>query len=272
MDVLAYASEVRVWTPGVRYAAELAASVGATLTGLYVAPPWPAREPSGAPPSVMAELLACAQEDVRAALQAGTRFGAWARELGVASASWHVALGDAAEVLGIAGNWSDLIVVDRRIGDRDGTSDLIGETLLAGYVCLAVPDNRYALARFDRVFVAFDRTPTAIRALHAALPLIERAERVIVLAFDGDGRSDTVSPLSFDPVRWLELRGIGVEVDASALDGDVSGATLLAASARHRADLLVSGARGKLRLDECRLDPVAQHLLAYSEIPLLMAR
>jgi len=118
LDVLAYCSEVNVWTPGVRYAAELAATFGATLTGVHVSPPWPMHEPAGAPPSLMAELVAHAQEEVGVAMHAGVRFGDWARGLGVTSTRWHVALGDPADVLGVAANWSDLVLSGRDSGTR----------------------------------------------------------------------------------------------------------------------------------------------------------
>jgi nucleotide-binding universal stress UspA family protein len=271
LDVLAYCSDPHAWTPGVRYAAELAASLGASLTGLHVSPPWPSREPRGAPPSLMAELLAHAQEDVRAATQAGPRFDAWARGLGVGATRWHVALGDPLDVLGVAGNWSDLLVIDRRIGDRDDTSDLISELLLSRQVCIAVPDNGYALTRVERVMVVYDGSSSAVRALHAALPLLRQCARVIVLEIERPVVDDAAPHPEFDPLAHLAARGIDAELqrlDAEA--GSIAGA-VLDASASQRIDLLVCGASGKRRLDDCRLDEVPRHLLAYSDTPILMA-
>jgi nucleotide-binding universal stress UspA family protein len=271
LDVLAYSSDFPVWTPGVRYAAELAANLGAALTGIHVAQPWPSREPRGAPPSLMAELLAHAQEEVRAAMQAGALFDAWARGLGVGSATWHVALGDPAEAIGIAGNWNDLVVFDRRIGDLDGTSDLICRTLLSGCACIAVPDKGHAPPRFDRVFVVFDGSPGAIRALHASMPLLERAARVIVLAIERfrDGANETWA-CAFDPNRWLHDRGIRSELQEPQTESGTAEAILETAS-QNRADLLVCGVRGKRQFGECRLDERSLHLLTCSGIPLLMA-
>lgn len=272
IDVLAYSSDVQVWTPGVRYAAELAANLGGTLTALHVAPPWPQREPRGAPPSVMAELLAYAQEEIRVASQAGARFAAWARAIGVGSAAWHVAMGDVAEVLGAAGNWSDLIVIDRRTGDRDVTTELLAETLLAGHVCMAVPADGDANVRFDRIFVAFDGSPAAVRALHASMPLLERAQNVLFLRHaPAVARREAPMSASFDPVDWLRARQINVRLET--LDPCVGsiGQAILDASSRNRTDLLVCGVRGKPGLDENRLDGVARHVLACSGVPALMA-
>lgn len=272
LDVLAYCSDVNVWTPGVRYAAELAASLGATLTGLHVSPPWPMHEPAGTPPSLMAELIAHAQEEVGAAMHAGVRFGTWARELGVPSTRWHVALGDPADVLGVAGNWNDIIVIDRTIGDRDDTVDLIRDVLLAGSVCIAVPDNGYAVTRFDRIAVAFDGSPPTIRALHAATPLLQRASHVILIeaAADEEDIESTAKP-KFDPMRYLAERGIEGEIETVGFDGGSLAEAILDTASRNRADLLVSGARGKRSLGDSRLHETSRHFLDYADIPVLMA-
>jgi len=273
LDVLAYCSEVNVWTPGVRYAAELAATFGATLTGVHVSPPWPMHEPAGAPPSLMAELVAHAQEEVGVAMHAGVRFGDWARGLGVTSTRWHVALGDPADVLGVAANWSDLVVIDRRIGDRDDTVDLIRDVLLAGSVCVAVPDHGYAVTRFERIVVAFDGSPPSIRALHAATPLLKRATHVVLLepGADDDDENEGAAKPEFDPLRYLADRGIRAEIETIGCEGGSCAEAILAASSSNRADLLVSGARGKRRLGDSRLHEMSRHFLDHAGIPVLMA-
>jgi nucleotide-binding universal stress UspA family protein len=272
LDVLAYCRDVNVWTPGVRYAAELAASLGATLTGIHVAPLWPSHEPPGTPPSVMAELVACAQEEVRTAMEADARFGVWARGLGVASTKWHVALGDPTEVLGVAGNWSDLIVIERRIGDRDNTMELLSEVLLSGFVCIAVPENGYALTRFDRIAIAFDGSTASIRALHASTPLLERASHVILIESETEGDAgEAMSSSTFDPRRYLADRGVEVEVAPRDALKATCAEGILEAASRNRADLLVSGAHGKRRLGDCRLDETSNHLLKYTGVPILLA-
>lgn len=273
LDVLAYCSDIHVWTPGVRFAAELAASFDATLTGIHVSPSWPAREPTGAPPSLMAELVAHAQEEMRSAMQADGRFAAWARGLGVRSVNWHVALGDPAEVLGVAGNWNDVIVIDRRIGDRDDTTELLCEMLLSGFVCIAVPDNGYALTRFDRVAVAFDGSPACIRALHAAGPLLQRAMRVVLIETERELDTDDTAPAPrFDPKRYLTDRGVDFDVAHLNLECITRAEAILEIASKNRTDLLVAGAPGKRGLGDCRLHATASHLLNYAGTPILMAQ
>ena len=273
LDILAYCSDVRVWTPGVRYAAELAAKLGGTLTGIHVSPPWPTSEPRGAPPSLMAELVAHAQEAVYTAMEANTRFCTWAAGLGVGSTKWHVALGDAADVLSVAANWSHVTVIDRRISDREDTTRLIYETLLSGFVCLVVPDNGYALARVQRVAVAYDGSSACIRALHAAVPLLQRAIHVVLIECDlaKDAREGAPRP-PFDPRQYLLDRGVDVDVEQPDGDASACAQAILDAASRNRADLLVAGAPGKRHFGECRLDETPRLLLNYTGIPVLLAR
>jgi nucleotide-binding universal stress UspA family protein len=270
IDVLAYCNDAQVWTPGVRYAAELAVGLGGTLTGMHVSPPWPTREPPGAPPSLMAELLAYEQEAVRTAMEADARFRTWARGLGVESVRWHVALGDPAEVLGVASNWNDITVIDRRIGDRDDTTDLICEMLLSGVVCIAVPDSGYSITRFDRIAVAFDGSSASIRALHAATPLLRHAARTLLLGACVEEDEGSMPAPAFDPRRYLAERGIAADA-VPAEDLGTRGEILLEAASRHRVDLLVCGAAGKRHLGECRLAEAPRHVLSYAGIPVLMA-
>jgi nucleotide-binding universal stress UspA family protein len=273
-DILAYCADARVWSPGVRYAAELAANLGALLTGLHVSPPMPAREPQDIPPSLMAEFVAYAQEEVRTAMLAGPRFDAWAREFGVRSTQWQVALGDPADVLGLAGNWNDVIVIERRLGDREDTTSLICEVLLSGFSCICVPENAYAIGRIERIVVAFDGSPASIRALHRATPLLRHATHVILLHGswrDADGEPATYRP-AFDPIQHLRGHDIGAQVEEIAESGARADESILETASRNRADLLVIGVGGKRQRGDCHLDSVAGRLLRCASLPLFMTQ
>jgi hypothetical protein len=68
---------------------------------------------------------------------------------------------------------------------------------------------------------------------------------------------------------------VAVDQDQGALPQDGLGATcaeaILEAASRNRIDLLVSGALGKRRLGDCRLDETSNHLLKYTGVPILLA-
>jgi nucleotide-binding universal stress UspA family protein len=271
-DILVHCDNFRVWSPAVRYAAELAATLNASLTGLHVGVPIPLRAPDAIPSSLMAEFIAYAQDEIQSAMTAGTRFSEWAHEFGVQSTRWHVALGDAAAVLCVAGNWNDLLVVER--GNR-GVEDpirLISEVLLSGPVCLMVPEMAYAVGRIERVAVAWNGSPASTRALHAAMPMLRRAVHVILLLGASPERQtgDIASKPAFDPRRYLLARGIDVVTESIEASVDEVGDTLLTAASRNRADLLVMGAFGKRRFNEWYLGGTTRHILQYAGLPLFM--
>lgn len=268
-DILAYCPYVHAWSPGARYAAELAAAVDASLTGIHVAPPLPLKTPGGMPASLSAELVAYAQDEVQSAMLAGPRFAAWARQFGVQSTQWHVALGDTVDVLGAAANWSDVVVLERQNAEAERSIDLISETLLSGFACIVVPEATYAIGRLERIAVAYDGSPASIRALHEALPLLGKATHVVLLRGSWPVEQPDGGP-AFDPKRHLAMHGIAVEREDLDVGADEAADALLEAASRHRVDLVVAGAPGKSRFGDVHLDPIPRYLLQYASIPLYL--
>ena len=96
------------------------------------------------------------------------------------------------------------------------------------------------------VAVAWDGGKEASRAARLALPLLERATRVLILA------APKASSRSFDPARLQEYyaaRDVKADVEILPDTGDAAPALLRAATAA-QADILVSGAFGHPRLQE----------------------
>lgn len=94
--------------------------------------------------------------------------------------------------------------------------------------------------------VAWDGGKEATRAARTAIPLLEKASRVVILGAPG------ASSREFDPHRlqeFLAARDVEAEVEVIKGSGDAAN-LLLAASRAAGANLLVSGAFGHLRLRE----------------------
>lgn len=94
--------------------------------------------------------------------------------------------------------------------------------------------------------LAWDGGKEASRAARTALPLLEKASRVVILA------APAASSRSFDPERlkgFFAARGVTAEVELIAESGDAAH-LLLAAAGRLSADILVAGAFGHPRLQE----------------------
>jgi len=268
-DILAYCADVRTWSSGTRYAAELAAALGASLTGIHIAPPLPLRPPDGMPASVGAELIAYAHDEVQTAMLAGPRFAMWAGQFGAHDTRWQVALGDAVDVLGIAANWSDIVIFERCNADGDRVIDLISETLLSGFSCVVVPEATYAIGRLERIAVLYDGSSESIRALHAAIPLLQKAIHVVLLRGNWPIAQHAVTS-AFDPKQHLSKHGISIESEEVDAQAHEAADALLEMASRHRVDLIVAGAAGKNRLGDSRLDPMPRYLLEYASIPLFL--
>ena len=110
-DVLTYCSDFRQWNACAGYAAELATTLGASLTGLHAGQPLPVMPAAGNVASGLAEWMAEATNEVHCAMLAGREFAAWARGQGVDQTHWQVALGDPRDVLEAAAATADLVVL-----------------------------------------------------------------------------------------------------------------------------------------------------------------
>ncbi len=108
------------------------------------------------------------------------------------------------------------------------------------------------------VTVAWDGGKEATRAARTALPLLEKASRVVILG------APKASTREFDPQRlkeFLAARGVDADVELLRESGDAA-SLLLGASRAAGATLLVSGAYGHPRLQEFIFGGTTRSLLA----------
>lgn len=270
-DLLAYCTDFRQWTPGTAYAAELAAVIGGSLTGLYASRPLPTLPPAGNVVSALAEWMAEATNELHCAMLAGREFAAWARGLGAKDARWQVALGDPRDILDAAGSTADLIVLDRPEGADGGSpGTLLRAAVLSDRPCIVVPPRSCVLGRLERIALAWDGSATATRSLHAAVPLLRHASDVLLLRAAQallPGHGSEHWPL-FDPLAHLAAHGITAREEVIATRGVTAGHTLLEVCSIQRADLLVAGANGKARRSEGRLGETTDYLMQHATLPL----
>jgi nucleotide-binding universal stress UspA family protein len=115
------------------------------------------------------------------------------------------------------------------------------------------------------VAVAWDGGKEASRAARTALPLLQRASRVVVLA------APASSARYFDPgrlQRFFEERGIGSDVQSLTEPGD-PGQALMRAAKDAGANLLVAGAFGHPRLQEYIFGGTTRAFLNAADAPSL---
>lgn len=270
-DILVHASNYKTPTQGMRYAAGMAKACGGSLTGIFVA------EPIIPPPSIGAEavipeIYSVAAQIVREANEAEPAFARWAKGAGVSHYRWQVATGYLAESLAAAANWHDVLVLEAG-QDAPWTSvGLLGHVLVTcGIPGFVVPTSYTKAACMDSIAIASNDSLESVRAVHAALPLLKRAKRVVLLQGQ---RKPSFSPIEWNPAFSIEnhLAHHGVRFGTRVLEAsdDNAGPAILAAAAEASADILVMGAYGRSRFSEWMLGGVTLHVLENAALPLFL--
>ncbi|MDP2213289.1 universal stress protein [Phenylobacterium sp.] len=138
----------------------------------------------------------------------------------------------------------------------------------SGRPVLVVPDQAQPL-KGQAIVVAWKETREARRALQDAMPFLQRAEKVVVVAVCGQDEAGAVQRQVDDVVAYLARRGVSAQGKVSiAPDSGVVGELNNTANSVD-ADLIVAGAYGQSRLREwvfggvtrTLMDEPAHHLL-----------
>lgn len=256
--------------PALTYAAGLARHLGARVSGLKVCEPFLSLEGT-ALPAASAMALAWSEDCLSEARAAGPGFERWAAAQGLKQARWLVAQGELPATVAQLGSWHDLLVVQRDDRNTWGTVNALGQLLLVcGMPMLVLPQSGSPEARFDRIAVAWNGSPEATRALRSALPLLKRAQTVLLLS--GKRHEPFVPVLTprFDAAEWLATEGITVSHCLLDRPAEQDGAEFLDMAQSQQADLLVMGGYGRSRFAEWMLGGATRLVLLRARLPVLL--
>ena len=156
----------------------------------------------------------------------------------------------------------DLAVLAR----EDGVDDLGSLILNTGRPVLVAP--RQAPENLaPTIAIAWKETAESARAITAAMPLLAKADRILVLSVE-DGRGSAATMESAERVAQ-QLRWHGPNTEAIYMNpGGRSVVDEIVKSARdNKADLIVSGGYGHSRLRELVLGGVTRDLMRESSFP-----
>lgn len=186
---------------------------------------------------------------------------------GEVSAAWAEETGPEDVVVARRGRLADLVVVGGP-GDPARTASLNAALLETGRPVLVAPKAAPPVIG-RRPALAWNGSAQAGRAVTAALPLLAKAEKVVVLAA---GAEERPGPSLEELVAYLAWHGVTAEAYAIELaPGQDAGTVLRDHAAKAGADLLVMGAYTHSRMRELILGGVTRHMLAEASLPLLMA-
>ncbi|MET3494441.1 universal stress protein [Variovorax boronicumulans] len=167
----------------------------------------------------------------------------------------------------------DLMVLGQRnprdVAGFDVPGDFVEAVMLgSGKPALVVPFSGRVSPTPEKVLVAWRPTRESARALCTALPLLQRAREVHLVACTDDGHD--ASPMSH--LRdYLRLHGVERMKEHEAPQDRNVGEALLSLAERTGAGLLVMGAYGHSRARELVLGGATRTVLASATVPVWMA-
>lgn len=165
---------------------------------------------------------------------------------------------------------ADLVVIGRRASyDQPDGRMALRPGLVAmecGRPVLVVPPEREHLAA-KKVVVAWKDTREARRAAHDALPILRRAEEVVVLSASPQMRDESAE----DVAAWLTRHGAPARPEVRSDEMGSIADEIIEAAADIGADLIVSGAYGHSRTREWFFGGATRELLERAEVCLFMS-
>lgn len=202
--------------------------------------------------------------------QKGLTFSDKPADTGRPTVSWQVAVGREAEVVGQFGGAFDLVVISRPRRDSEHPSPETMEAAIfnTGRPVLLAPSS--VSVRLGRtIVIGWNRSIQASRAVFAALPFLEQARRVVIVAVTTGAKR---GPSHLEIARSLAWHGVHAQIRELPPDYRPVGDVLLDEARKVDADLLVMGAFSHSRLRKRVLGGVTRQILAKAELPILMAR
>lgn len=255
-------------------AIKLATDHDAHLTGLFVrmVPHVPQFVMSQLGPEVQDVQRKYAQDAARAAHKI---FEDKVRAAGI-RAEWRAVEGDLVDTVCLHAKYTDMVVMGQRDTSddaMDGEDGLVDHVVLeAGRPVLVVPYAGKFKTIGSKVVLAWNASREATRAVNDAMPLLQKAREVEVLAINPrGGRAGHGDVPGADISLHLARHGVKANAEHIFSDDVDPGAMLLSRAADAGADLIVMGAYGRSRLRELVLGGATRHLLRHMTVPVLMA-
>ena len=271
-DILVHVDNSKTCVSRLETAVNLALAHDAHLTGVCVVthPRFPGYLEAQIPSDVLEAQSAAAKEIA----EEGKKVFLDAVDRNKLAGECRIVEGDLIDVLSLHGRYSDVLVVSQRDPETNFTPGDMPDRLIlsVGRPVIVVPyAGRYPTVG-ENVIVAWDASRLATRAVNDALPILQAAKKVSILALNphgGDqGHGEVVGA---DIALHLARHGVKAEATHVYVDDIEIGDMLLSRAADAGADMIVMGAYGHRRLRELVLGGVTQHLLGHMTAPVLMS-
>lgn len=187
-----------------------------------------------------------------------------------ATASFAAVTGREEDLIAQQARLADLTVVPHPDAGEDvSSSDALHAVLFDSGRPVLISPQVAPTTIGNRICLAWNGTAESAASALAALPWMQRAEAVRIMAADGYQRRGPGAP---ELLQYLSLHGVKADiVTFQSVNGSV-GAGLLAAAAQFDCDLLSMGAYSHSRLRQLILGGVTRHVLENATLPVMMSR
>jgi nucleotide-binding universal stress UspA family protein len=192
---------------------------------------------------------------------------------GLRNVEWRSAIDDLVDATTLHARYADLVVIGQT--DADESSHVPADfpervVLAAGRPVLILPSVGSFPTLGKRILIAWNPSREATRAVTDAIPLLQRAESVHVMAVNPKAGEHGNVP-GADIGLYLARHGVRVDVKTDhGAEIDV-GNELLSRAADLDADLIVMGGYGHSRLKEWVLGGATRTILESMTAPVLMS-
>jgi nucleotide-binding universal stress UspA family protein len=195
--------------------------------------------------------------------------------LGLRSFEKRVTDDEATRAMSLQGRYCDLLVVGQPDPNEDDATIDTGfpeyVVLTCGAPVLMIPYAGIVASVGDRALIAWNASPEAAHAVHAAIPLLQRMQLVKAAIFNPGSQPPEVFGMPpGEPLKaFLAQHNITAEIMTPAAANSV-GDTLLSLATDQGFSLLVMGCYGHSRMRELLLGGTTRTILRSATLPVLM--
>jgi nucleotide-binding universal stress UspA family protein len=171
--------------------------------------------------------------------------------------------------------FADLLVLGQHAPDDEASRcippDFVESVLVeSGRPALVIPHIGWSAPIAETIVIAWKQTAEAARAVSAAMPLLQRARRIHVLAW-GDADEPAVGGHPLDLDSYLKVHEVTATWHREGAEPGELGELLLSRVFDLDADLLVMGCYGHSRAREWVLGGASRSVLQSMTLPVLMS-